>query len=246
MSWTWRYPRGCSSGSVLTKLSRAPRERWNRTSSGATASKSSRWLAWTGAHAELQREHLGGQLAAFVDLAEQRPEVGDRVPHGVRVIGVGSPAGKRLLEAAPARLLPIGEALPEETIEAPEERIAQRRPTLEVEAPVLFAGLAAEGGERPAQSFAGFHCRGLTEIDGDFGQRQRPALAVGRAPEHHGVAEIGAVLHPVEMDAETGEVTGIGVALLDEREQRRQRLAGSRGESGRQMVDVEDHSKASV
>src|SRR5262249_33786004 len=52
------------------------------------------------AHANLEREDLGRELTALVQLDQQGPEVGDRVGNRRRIVGVRSPARQGRLESA--------------------------------------------------------------------------------------------------------------------------------------------------
>jgi len=83
------------------------------------------------AHPDLEREDLRRKLAALVHVPQQRPEVRHGIRYRLRVIGVGPPAGQRLLEAASGRLLPVAQALPEEPVEAPDETVPDRPEIIE-------------------------------------------------------------------------------------------------------------------
>ena len=83
------------------------------------------------AHADLEGEDLGRELALLLEVAQEGPEVGDRVRHRLGAAGVRLPAGKRLLEPAAGGGLPVPHALPEEPVEAPDHAVADGRPRLE-------------------------------------------------------------------------------------------------------------------
>src|SRR5262249_54069756 len=83
------------------------------------------------ANADLEREDLRGKLAALVHVAQERPEVADRIRHGLRMIGVRPSARQGLLEASARCLFPLAQALPEEAVELPDDAVAQRPKVVE-------------------------------------------------------------------------------------------------------------------
>src|SRR5262249_42447631 len=84
-----------------------------------------------GAHTDLEREGLRGELAALVEIAEQRPEIADGIGDGLGVIRVRLSRWERFLEASARRALPLAEPLPEQAIELPDEAVANGSPLLE-------------------------------------------------------------------------------------------------------------------
>src|SRR5262245_28542900 len=76
-----------------------------------------------GADADLEGEDLRRKLAALVHVAEERPEIADRVRDGLRVIGIRAAARQGFLEAATRGLLPLAQPLPEQAIELPDDAV---------------------------------------------------------------------------------------------------------------------------
>src|SRR5262245_62539300 len=95
-----------------------------------------------GAHTDLEREDLRGELAALVEIAEQRPEIADGIGDGLGVIRVRLSRWERFLEASARRALPLAEPLPEQAIELPDEAVANGSPLLEPDAPAVVGEIA--------------------------------------------------------------------------------------------------------
>ena len=158
--------------------------------------------ARTRSGADLQREDFGGQLAAGIEIAQQRPEVGHRVGDRLRMIGVRLDARRRDLEAVARRRLPGLEPFPEQMIEPPDDALAKRSEVLQAHAIVqrgLEIGIDRLEG---AGQLLRHQCRiGLAEVDGNLGERERTAVRVGGAPNGDRIAEIVLVVDPVQVHA---------------------------------------------
>ena len=206
-----------------------------------------------GAHADLEREDLGRELALLLEVAEQRPEVRDRVRDGLGAAGVRPPAGERLLEPPAGRGLPVGDPLPEEPVEPPDDAVPDGRPRLE--------GGRAVGGalrrvgdpvERLGERLAQGRRVDAAEVHGQLRQRQRSAGAVGGPADEDRLPEVGPVLDPVQVDAQARQETRLDGAVGDQSEQRPDDVGGPLGEEGllraarRDVIDVEDHLDSSV
>ena len=182
-----------------------------------------------GAHADLEREDLGRELALLLEVAQERPEVRDRVHDCFGTARVRAPAGKSLLEPTARGGLPVRDPLPEEPVEPPDHAVADGRPLLEDRRTVRLAvrrvGDSAKGtGQRLAQPCG----LDAAEIDRKLGQRQRPAGAVRGPPDGDGLAKVGTVLDPVEVNAEARQDARVPVAGRDEPEEGPDDLGGPR------------------
>ena len=177
--------------------------------------------ARAGTDADLEPVNLGRQLAARLEIAQQRPEVGDRIGDRLRMVRVGRSAGQRRLEALARGRFPVAQVPPEQPVEAPHQAIAVWTELVEIEV-VLDVGLGTgvEALHRPREVGLKPGGVGLTKIDGDLGQRERLPLGTGRPAQHHRVAEVGLVLNPVQMNPQGWGHPGVEDAVFDERHQR--------------------------
>ena len=103
------------------------------------------------AHADLEGEDLGGKLAVLVHVAQERPEVGDGIGHGLRMLGVRLSARQGVLEATPGDSFPVAEPLPEEPVEPPDDALTHGRPVVHPDAVIVVRGPGSERCERPGE-----------------------------------------------------------------------------------------------
>ena len=114
------------------------------------------------------------------------------------------PAGQRRLEALARGRFPVAQVPPEQPVELPDQAVAIRLELVEIDVVVgVGVGRRRRGCCTASASSVGQPGGvGLAQVDRDLGQRQQLPLAVGRAPHHHRVAEVGLVLNPVEVNAQ--------------------------------------------
>ena len=203
--------------------------------------------ARTRSGADLQREDFGGQLAARVQIAQQRPEVGHRVGDRLRMIGIRLDARRRQLESVARRRLPGLEPFPEQTIEPPDDALTQRREVLQAHA-IVRRGLELGVDRLQGAGELLRHQRGigLAEVDRDLGERERPAVGVGGPPNGDRIAEIVLVVDPVQVHAQRGEQPRVDGSLFDERHDRPDDETGQiaqalRARAARDVIEMEDH-----
>ena len=169
-------------------------------------------------------------------------------------------AGQRRLESSAGRRLPVGQPLPEQPVEFPDETVAHRTEVVQGNRPAVAGRRRGARATRPApkrllrigqqrrQPF-GFD---LAQVDGDLGQRQHPALSIDGAPDDHRIAEVGAVLNPIEMNPQRRQRAHVDLSLLEERRERFNDPPGELGErlprpfpSGarrlKALVEMDDH-----
>jgi len=197
------------------------------------------------AHADLEREDLGRQLAPLVELDQQGPEVGDRVGDRRRIVGVRSAARQRRLESAAGLTLPVRQPLPEQPVELPDRAVAEGRPVVDDD-PV--AAVARNHGRAVADRCDGAGqivdhplARRPAQVDGQLGQRQALAPSVRGVAHRDGLAEIRLVLDPVEVQPQVRQHVRVETPLVDQREERGQHVARSGLAGLRQVVEVDDH-----
>ena len=205
------------------------------------------------AHADLEREDLGRELALLLEVAQERPEVGDGVGDRLRAAGVRLPAGKRLLEPAAGGGLPVRHALPEESVEAPDHAVPDRRPRLEGDsARRALLDRVRGAAERPSERLAEGGGLDAAEVHRELGEGERPAGPVGRAPDEDRLPEVRPVLDPVQVDPQARHQSRLDGPVGDQAEQRPDDVRGPLGEDGllraarRDVIDVEDHRTSSV
>ncbi|PYM94056.1 MAG: hypothetical protein DME04_09070 [Candidatus Rokuibacteriota bacterium] len=195
--------------------------------------------AWT--HADLQREDLLRELATLVELDQQRPEIGDRVGDGRRMVRVRPTARQRRLEP-PARLaLPIDEALPEEPIELPDRTPAERCPVLEDGAAGHLVLHGADRRDRVRELVAEALGPRAAHVDRELCERGRLAASAGGVADRDRLTEVRLVLEPVQVKPQAGEHLAVEPTLIEQAGERRDHLAGSGVAGLRQEVDVDDH-----
>jgi hypothetical protein len=89
---------------------------------------------------------------------------------------------------------------------------------------------------------------GLTQIDGDLGQRPQPFQMVDRTPDDYRIAEAGLVLQPVEMDPQRRRGFRIEARSIEQAGDRGGDPAGelgdvsSLGQRGWCVVRLNDHA----
>jgi len=132
------------------------------------------------------------------------------------MVGVGLAARKRRLETASRRGLPLAQVLPEQAVEIPDHAIAVRAEIVQVHAAIVGRRRRPDALQRAAELHRQLGGIGLPEIDGNLGERHRLALGIGGSAHADGIAEIGAVLNPVQVDAQGRCKVRVEDAVLDE------------------------------
>ena len=121
--------------------------------------------------ANLEADDFRRQLIAVLEIAQQSPEVSDRVGDGLRVVRVGRAPGQRRLESLARQRLPVAEMAPEQAIEAPDQTVAIGLELVQIEVVVAVGlGAGANVPHRPRQIVGESSRLGLTQIDRDLGQ----------------------------------------------------------------------------
>ena len=211
--------------------------------------------ARAGADANLEADEILGALALGLERLHAGEEVARRRRHRVRVIGVGRAGRQRRLEPLARGRFPVGEMPPEQPVEVPDQAVAIRLEHVEIDVALgIGVGRVGEALDRLRQVLGQPIGHGLPQVHRDLGQRQKLAPAVGGAPHHHGVAEVGLVLNPVEMHAQRRRELRVEHAFLDHRHHRpgdepgqftlRRALPGGFLLTGGYVVDVNDHRQA--
>ena len=81
--------------------------------------------AGAGSYADFEIVDFSGKLAGFVELAQERPEIGYAVGDGGGVVRIGSTAGEGAFVTAAGPLLPLLEMVPVELVEIPGDAAAE-------------------------------------------------------------------------------------------------------------------------
>jgi len=137
--------------------------------------------------------------------------------------------------------LPVGQALPEQSVELPDRALAQRPPLLDDDAAAGLALDRADGRERTAEVIDQPVARRPAQIDRQFGERHSLTLGIGGVAYGDRFSEVRLVLDPVEVQAKARQHFRVESPLIEEREQRGQDLAGAGLTGLRQEVEVDDH-----
>jgi len=139
--------------------------------------------------------------------------------------------------------------LPEQPVEVPDHAVAIRAVIVQIHPPIVRHAVAA-GAPGGARQLRG-QLRRLTlaQIDRDLSKRDGVAVRIGGATHDHRIAEIGAVLNPIEMNAKRRGEAGIELAVFDQINQRAGDQTGELSELRflgalpfeRNVIDVDDH-----
>src|SRR5262249_45010097 len=142
------------------------------------------------------------------------------------------------------------EVTPEETVEVPDHALAIRLVLVEIHAAVVAGRVRTDAFDRPFELMRKLSRLTLAQIDRDLGERQRLAFRVGRSADDDGVAEVGLVLNPIEMDTERRRDPRIELAAFHQIDQRAGHKAGELSElrllagftlALRDVVYMDDH-----
>ena len=205
------------------------------------------------AHADLEGEDLRRELAPLLEIAQERPEVGDRVRHRFGAPGVRLPAGQRFLEPAAGGGFPVTHTLPEEPVEPPDHAVPDRHPRLEGHsAHRHFLERLRGSTEGPSERVGERGGLDPTEVHRELGESQGSAGPIGGPPDENGLAEVRLVLDPVQVDSQARHQARLDGPVGDQAEQRPDDVRAPLGENGllrtawRDVIDVEDHRTSSV
>ena len=143
------------------------------------------------------------------------------------MVGVRAAARQRRLEAAAGLTLPVGDTLPEESVELPDGAFAERCPVLEDDAAPGLALVGADGGHRAGEIVDQALRPRPAHVDRELGERHRLTARVGGVANRDRLSKVRLVLDPVEVQAKAREQLRVEPALVEQREERRDDPAGS-------------------
>src|SRR3954469_5886750 len=168
------------------------------------------------------------------------------------MIRVGRSGWQRLLESLAGGRLPFPEVLPEQAIEIPHQAVAVRCERAQPDVLMTIRlGAWTQRAHRLEQLALDRGDLGLPEVHRNLRQRQHLAPGVGCPANDDRIAEVAAVVNPVEMHAERRRQLRIEDAVLDHRhhaagDERTQIAFGLAGRCtpglpASDVVDVNDH-----